>query len=103
MKKLLTLAMACLMTPIAFAQNVLQVTDVSKPNDVYSSEGNRAVVVVKCNKSIPLSFESSMDKTATPYNTAVEGSDSVYYIEFPTGSRYRGREPSVSIQRLNIE
>mgnify|MGYP002517773822 CR=1 FL=1 len=95
MKKLLTLAMACLMTPIAFAQNVLQVTDVSKPNDVYSSEGNRAVVVVKCNKSIPLSFESSMDKTATPYNTAVEGSDSVYYIEFPTGSRYRGRELSI--------
>lgn len=91
MKKILAMAFALLMVSTAFAQNVLEITDISQPNDVYSSEDNKAVVVVKCNKSIPLTFDSSMDKSAKPYNTSVEGSDSIYYIEFPTGSRYRGR------------
>lgn len=95
MKKFLFIAMAWLMASAALAQNVLEVTDISQPNDVYSSEGNKAVVVVKCNKSIPLTFESTMDKSAKPYNTSIEGSDSIYYIEFPTGSRYRGRVVSV--------
>lgn len=92
MKKFLSIVFALVLASTAFAQNVLEITDISQPNDVYSSEDNKAVVVVKCNKSIPLTFESTMDKSATPYNTTVEGSDSIYYIEFPTGSRYRGRE-----------
>lgn len=95
MKKILSIAFALLTTMTAFAQNVLEIKDISQPNDVYSSENNKAVVVVKCNKSIPLTFESTMDKSATPYNTSIEGSDSVYYIEFPTGSRYRGRIVSI--------
>ena len=95
MKKFLSMVFALVLASTAFAQNVLEITDISQPNDVYSSEDNKAVVVVKCNKSIPLTFESTMDKSATPYNTTVEGSDSIYYIEFPTGSRYRGREVMV--------
>lgn len=100
-KHLMIIAMACLMAPVAFAQNVLEVTDVSQPNDVYSSDDGKAVVVVKCNKTIPLMFESTMDKTADPYNTLAEGNDSIYYIEFPTGSRYRGRQLSIKSPGYN--
>ena len=98
---LFLIALACLAVSVASAQNVLQVTDVSQPNDVYSSEDGKAVVVVKCNKTIPLSFESTMDKSAAPYNTQLEGNDSVYYIEFPTGERYRGRQFSLKSPGYN--
>lgn len=76
---------------MAMAQNVLEVKDVSQPNDVYSSENNEAAVIVRCHASIPLEFSSTMDKKATPFRTDLQGSDSVYYIAFPTGNRYRGR------------
>lgn len=91
MKRILSLVAMCVMTCIAFAQNVLQITDISQPNDVYTGDNDKAAVIIKCNKSIPLTFESTMDKSATPYNTELEGSDMMYYIEFPTGNRYRGR------------
>lgn len=81
----------CLMACVAFSQNLLEITDISQPNDVYTGDNDRAAVIFKCNQSIPLTFESSMDKSATPYNTELEGSDMVYYIEFPTGQKYRGR------------
>ena len=81
----------CLMACVAFSQNLLEITDISQPNDVYTGDNDRAAVIFKCNQSIPLTFESSMDKSATPYNTELEGSDIVYYIEFPTGQKYRGR------------
>ena len=42
-----------------------------------------------------------MDKTANPYNTLAEGNDSIYYIEFPTGSRYRGRQLSIKSPGYN--
>lgn len=77
------------------AQNILEITDVSQPNDVFSSENDKACVVIKCNHSIPLTFDSSMDKSATPWTTDIEGSDSCYYIAFPTGSDYRGRVLSI--------
>lgn len=95
MKKFISLIMMLVVVQVVIAQNVLQVTDVSQPNDVYSSDDNKAVVIIKCNQSIPLTFESSMDKSAKPYNTTIEGSDKVYYIEFPTGNRYRGRILSI--------
>lgn len=90
-KKLFSMALLCLVAQMGIAQNVLEVSDVSQTNDIYSSDTDNGAVVIKCNKSIPLSFESSMDKTAQPYSTDIEGSDSVYYLEFPTGDRYRGR------------
>ena len=64
MKKFLSMVFALMLTSTAFAQNVLEITDISQPNDVYSSEDNKAVVVVRCHKSIPLTFESTMDKSA---------------------------------------
>ena len=81
---------------IASAQKVLEITDVSQPNDVYSSTDNEGAVIVKCHQSIPLTFTSSMDKSARPFRTDVQGSDSVYYIAFPTGKRYRGRILTIS-------
>lgn len=90
-KKIFVAVCMFLMAHVAFAQGVLQVTDVSNPNDVYPNDEDNGVVVVRCNKSIPLEFESSMDKSASPYNIETEGNDCIYYIELPTGSKYRGR------------
>ena len=78
------------------AQNVLEVKDISQPNDVYSSPNDEAAIIIRCHTSIPLKFISSMDKSAEPFRTEVQGSDSVYYIAFPTGDRYRGRELTIS-------
>ena len=74
---------------MAFAQGVLQVTDISQPNDVYSSAEDEAAVIIRCHESIPLKFSSTMDKSADPFQTELQGADSVYYIAFPTGNRYR--------------
>lgn len=81
---------------LSFAQNVLEVKNISQPNDVYSSPNDEAAVIIRCNQSIPLKFISSMDKSADPFRTELQGSDSVYYIAFPTGSRYRGRELTIT-------
>lgn len=80
---------------MAIAQKVLEVEDISQPNDVYSSAIDEAAVIIRCHQSIPLKFSSSMDKSADPFRTELQGSDSVYYIAFPTGNRYRGRELTV--------
>ena len=80
-----------LMGGMTFAQNILEVKDVSQSNDVYSSANDEAAVLIRCHRSIPLTFSSTMDKTAVPFRTELQGSDSLYYIAFPTGNRYRGR------------
>ena len=81
---------------LAQAQKILEVKDISQPNDVYSSANDEAAVIIRCHESIPLYFTSSMDKSADPFRTELQGSDSVYYIAFPTGPRYRGRELTIS-------
>ena len=91
MRKLLVLMFMFVMTQWGSAQGILSVTDISQPTDVYSNDNNDGALVIRCNASIPLSFESSMDKTVIPFNTFMEGSDSIYQINFPTGKRYRGR------------
>ena len=76
----------------ANAQGVLEWSNISQPNDLFSGEDDEAAVIIRCHESIPLSFSSSMDKTADPFKVESEGTDHVYYLSFPTGSRYRGRE-----------
>ena len=95
MKRIIPLALFLFMGIIASAQNILEVKNISQPNDVYSSDDNEAAVIIRCHESIPLQFVSSMDKSATPFRTELQGSDSVYYIAFPTGNRYRGRELTI--------
>lgn len=94
-KRMMAIFCLALLCGAANAQGVLEVTDVSKANDFYSGEDDRAAVIIRCNKQIPLSFSSTMDKSAAPYSTRLEGSDSIYNIEFPTGRRYRGRVLSI--------
>ena len=47
----------------ANAQGILEVSNISQPNDVYSSANDEAAVIIRCHESIPLTFSSSMDKT----------------------------------------
>ena len=96
MKKMIFSACLFLMGNMAFAQNILEVKNISQPNDVYSSANDEAAIIIRCHQSIPLSFVSSMDKSAQPFRSELQGSDSVYYIAFPTGNRYRGRELTLS-------
>lgn len=90
-KRNLIAALLLMVCSVAFPQKKLEVEDRSQGTDVYSSEGNEAAVMIRCDRSIPLTFASSMDKSADPFRTELQGSDSVYYIAFPTGNRYRGR------------
>lgn len=96
MKKILFFALSMLLGMTASAQGILQVEDQTNPSDVYTSTNDQAALRVRCHHDIALSFSSSMDKTANPFNTVLEGSDSIYYIEFPTGPRYRGRILTIS-------
>ena len=89
-KHLLTLLFSVIAT-MAGAQGVLEVEDLSQANAVYSSEGEQAAVEIRCNHTIPLSFSSTMDKSVDLFSTELQGTDSVYFIEFPAGPRYRGR------------
>jgi tetratricopeptide (TPR) repeat protein len=97
MKKFFMLmAMMVFVTLSLTAQNVFEVTDISQPNDIYSGEDNEAAVLIRCNHLIPLSFTSTMDKNVEPYMGDLQGTDSLYYIVFPTGKKYRGRELTIS-------
>lgn len=91
MKKTILFALFFLCGCFTFAQDVLEVNDISQPNAVYTSPNDEAAVIIRCHESIPLGFSSSMDKSADPFRCELQGSDSVYYIAFPTGKRYRGR------------
>ena len=84
-----------LIASLVEAQGILEVKDISQPNDVYASENDEAAVIIRCHESIPLTFSSSMDKTAIPFKVESLGTDSIYYIAFPTGNRYRGRVLSI--------
>ena len=95
-KKILLSVCFILTGSMLHAQNILEAKDVSQPNDVYSSPNDEAAVLIRCHQSIPLKFVSSMDKSAEPFRTELQGSDSIYYIAFPTGNRYRGRQLTVS-------
>ena len=91
LKKSLLLLLACMMSALVGAQGVLEVDDLSQANAVYSSEGEKAAVEIRCNHDIPLKFTSTMDKSVDLFSTEIQGTDSVYFIELPAGSRYRGR------------
>ena len=71
-KKVLLLACLFLTGSMVHAQNVMEVTDVSQPNDVYSSPNDEAAVLIRCHQSIPLKFISSMDKSAEPFRTELQ-------------------------------
>lgn len=96
MKKGILLLCFFLIGGITIAQNILEVKDISKSNDVYSSEKDEAAIIIRCHESIPLTFSSTMDKSVDVFRKELQGTDSLYYITFPTGKRYRGRELTIS-------
>lgn len=96
MKKIFVLmALVAFTSQALIAQNVFEVTDISQPNDIYSGEDNEAAVLIRCNHTIPLKFSSSMDKIVNVYMSDLQGTDSLYYLVFPTGKKYRGRELTI--------
>ena len=54
------------------AQGVLEVDDLSQANAVYSSEGEKAAVEIRCNHDIPLKFTSTMDKSVDLFSTEIQ-------------------------------
>ena len=99
-KILLTLILGAIAF-MARAQGVLEVEDLSQANAVYSSSGDQAAVEIRCNHTIPLSFSSTMDKSVDLFSTEIQGTDSIYFIEFPAGPRYRGRVITISAPGYN--
>ena len=81
LKKSLLLLLACMTSALVGAQGVLEVDDLSQANAVYSSEGEKAAVEIRCNHDIPLKFTSTMDKSVDLFSTEIQGTDSVYFIE----------------------
>ncbi len=91
MKKIFLFLASCMMACTTMAQGVLQIEDLSNPLDVYTSIEDQAALRIRCHQDIRLYFSSTMDKSVKPFKTDIEGNDSIYYIELPTGREYRGR------------
>lgn len=78
------------------AQRRLKVDDITVNQgefSVYTSEDpTSAGVIFICHESIPLTFSSSLDKSAEPFKVEKEGSNIIYHLEFPTGKEYQRRQ-----------
>ncbi len=90
-KRLSILIMFAASCVLSFAQKQMAVSDISESNDVFSGEGSYAAVEVHGENGMSLQFVSSMDKEVQVFRKELQGSDSVYYLLFDTGDRYRGR------------
>ena len=66
-KKTILLLLLVVTAVAVRAQGVLEVDDLSQANAVYSSEGEKAAVEIRCNHTIPLQFSSTMDKSVEPW------------------------------------
>lgn len=74
------------------AQYTLEVEDITNDADIYSSRDSETLVVVRCHKDIPLkSFYTQLDYEIDPIWTELEGTDSIYNLELPTGKEWNGR------------
>ena len=74
------------------AQYTLEVEDITNDADIYSSRDSETLVVVRCHKDIPLkSFYTQLDLDIEPEWTELEGTDSIYSFEMPTGNDYPDR------------
>ena len=91
MKQTFAFLAICLFASTAMAQGTLQVEDLSNPLDVYTSIEDQAALRVRCHQDLSLSFSSTHDERVLPFKKDLEGNDSIYYFEFPTGKEYRGR------------
>ncbi len=95
MKKVLFLLMMFCVQGI-FAQRVLNVEpqEDSSPS-VFPGLDNEAKVVIRCDSSIHLTFDSNVDKEVVVEQTKIEGANIAYHMVFNTGKKYRGRKIQV--------
>ena len=56
LKKTFLLLLLVVTSVAVRAQGVLEVDDLSQANAVYSSEGEKAAIEIRCNHTIPLKF-----------------------------------------------
>lgn len=85
----------------AWGQRDLNFKDVTTDLNVFSGKDDEAGMVFSCPTSIPLTFESSHDKEVDVYQTEVKGDNTVYYIRFQVGRKYRGRKLTVITSDFN--
>lgn len=100
-KSLLLLLWVLLSCMTAWGQRDLNFKDVTTDLNVFSGKDDEAGMVFSCPTSIPLTFESSHDKEVDVYQTEVKGDNTVYYIRFQVGRKYRGRKLTVITSDFN--
>src|SRR5574344_516002 len=76
-------------------QRFFEVKDESPLNGVFSGLDNEAGVIIACNQSKNLTFDSSMDETVTLFKKETEGNNTLYFLVFKVGRRFKGRVLSV--------
>jgi len=93
MKKFLLLLFGVVLVTqgINAQQRYFELKDESPENGVFSGMDNEACVIIACNKTKELTFDSSMDKTVNITKTGTEGNNTLYYLVFKVGKRYKGR------------
>ena len=97
MKRFIILIFQVMMASTIHAQSVqsvINVEDISRPNDVYFNSKDSALVVVRSHKTIELVFsliengKSSKPQPHKPFRFEIDASDDgVYYFAFPTGNK----------------
>lgn len=92
---LLLLLLALFSCASVWGQRALEYKDITSGLNVFSGKDNEAGMVFFCPTSIPLTFESSHDKVVDVYLTEEKGDNTVYYIRFQVGRKYRGRKLTV--------
>lgn len=91
---LLLLTLICAI-PV-WGQRTLSYKDVSSGMNVFSGKDDEAGMVFFCPTTIPLTFESSMDREVDVYQTEQKADKTAYYIRFQVGRKYRGRKLTVN-------
>mgnify|MGYP003593925624 CR=1 FL=1 len=83
MEKKIVLCLLCLSLFIGVSaqQRYFEVKDESPQNGVFSGLDDEAGVIIVCNQSKTLSFDSSMDKTVNIYKFSKEFSNT-HYVPF---------------------
>lgn len=79
----------------AWGQRSMAYREIPSGISVFSGKDNEAGMVFFCPSEISLSFQSSLRETVDVYLTEKKGDNTVYYIRFKVGRKYRGRKLSV--------
>ncbi len=97
-KRFIILILQGMIAGYIHAQSVINVEDISRPNDVYLNSMDSALVVIRSHKSIDLIFflstngQQSKSQSLKPSKFEIDASDDgVYSFAFPTGNKNSGQ------------